>query len=166
MSEAQQNPQGASQKPQGAPSEPPEIAQIISKALLGVTKAKSLQLRLVKLMNRYANANKDSIIVALEYYKELNEIVAEARELRAELQAYLMYLVSKAPLNREDFLRAFTAILNVDFDKPETLITTILSDTFINTYINLILSVQTVGTTPSQHIVFQIPVQPLQGGKP
>jgi len=156
----------AQQKPQGAPSEPPEIAQIISRALLGATKAKNLQLRLVKLMTRYAKTNKDNIIITIEYFNELNEIVAEAKELRAELQAYLMYLASKVPLNREDFLRAFTTLINVDFDKPETLISTILSDSFINTYINLVLSVQSMGATPSQPIVLQIPVQPLQGGKP
>jgi len=54
----------------------------------------------------------------------------------------------------------------VDFDKPETLITTILSDTFISSYINLVLSVQTMGTAPAQPIVLQIPVQPVQGGRP
>jgi len=156
----------APQKPQEAPSEPPEIAQIISKALLAVTRAKNLQLRLVNLMSRYAKVNKDSVIVTIEYYKELDNIVAEARELRAELQAYLMYLASKVPLNREDFLKVFTTLINVDFNKPETLISTVLSDTFINTYINLVLSVQSTGTTPSQPIVLQIPVQPLQGGKP
>ena len=156
----------APQKPQGAPSEPPEIAQIVSRALLGATRAKGLQLRLVKLMTEYARTNRDNILVVIDYFKELNSIVAEAKELKAELQAYLMYLASKVPLNREDFLRAFAILNNVDLDKPETLITTVLSDTFINTYINLVLSVQSMGTTPSQPIVLQIPVQPLQGGKP
>jgi len=153
----------AQQKPQ-APSEPPEIAQILSKALLAITRAKSLQMRLVKLMSDYAKTNRDHILVVVDYYKELNDIVMEAKELKAELQTYIMYLASRVPLNREDFLRVFTTLNNVDFDKPETLITTILSDTFINAYINLVLSVQTMGTTPTQPIVLQIPVQPVQGG--
>jgi len=155
----------AQQKPQ-APSEPPEIAQILSKALLAITRAKSLQMRLVKLMSDYAKTNRDHILVVVDYYKELNDIVAEAKELRAELQTYIMYLASRVPLNREDFLRVFTTLNNVDFDKPETLITTILSDTFISAYINLVLSVQTMGTAPAQPIVLQIPVQPVQGGRP
>jgi hypothetical protein len=153
----------AQQKPQ-APSEPPEIAQILAKALLAITKTKSLQMRLVKLMTDYAKTNRDHILIVVDYYKELNSIVAEAKELRAELQTYIMYLASRVPLNREDFLRVFTTLNNVDFDKPETLITTILSDTFINAYINLVLSVQTMGTAPTQPIVLQIPVQPVQGG--
>ncbi len=153
----------AQQKPQ-APSEPPEIAQILSKALLAITKTKSLQMRLVKLMTEYSKTNRDNILVVIDYYKELNSIVTEAKELKAELQTYIMYLASRVPLNREDFLRVFTTLNNVDFDKPETLITTILSDTFINSYINLVLSVQTMGTVPSQPIVLQIPVQPVQGG--
>jgi len=155
----------AQQKPQ-APSEPPEIAQILSKALLAITRAKSLQMRLVKLMSDYAKTNRDHILVVVDYYKELNSIVTEAKELRAELQTYIMYLASRVPLNREDFLRVFTTLNNVDFDKPETLITTILSDTFISSYINLVLSVQTMGTAPAQPIVLQIPVQPVQGGRP
>jgi len=155
----------AQQKPQ-APSEPPEIAQILSKALLAITRTKSLQMRLVKLMSDYAKTNRDHILVVVDYYKELNDIVAEAKELRAELQAYIMYLASRVPLNREDFLKVFTTLNNVDFDKPETLITTILSDTFINAYINLVLSVQTMGTAPAQPIVLQIPVQPVQGVRP
>ena len=153
----------AQQKPQ-APSEPPEIAQVLSKALLAITRAKSLQMRLVKLMSDYAKTNRDHILVVVDYYKELNDVVAEAKELRAELQTYIMYLASRVPLNREDFLRVFTTLNNVDFDKPETLITTILSDTFISSYINLVLSVQTMGTAPTQPIVLQIPVQPVQGG--
>ena len=153
------------QKPQ-APSEPPEIAQILSKALLAITRAKSLQMRLVKLMSDYAKTNRDHILVVVDYYKELNSIVTEAKELRAELQTYIMYLASRVPLNREDFLRVFTTLNNVDFDKPETLITTILSDTFISSYINLVLSVQSMGTAPTQPIVLQIPVQPVQGGRP
>jgi len=155
----------AQQKPQ-APSEPPEIAQILSKALLAITKTKSLQMRLVRLMSDYAKTNRDHILIVVDYYKELNDIVAEAKELRAELQTYIMYLASRVPLNREDFLRVFTTLNNVDFDKPETLIATILSDTFINAYINLVLSVQTIGTAPAQPIVLQIPVQPVQGGRP
>ena len=91
---------------------------------------------------------------------------SEAKELRAELQTYIMYLASRVPLNREDFLRVFTTLNNVDFDKPETLITTILSDTFISSYINLVLSAQPIGTAPTQPIVLQIPVQPVQGGRP
>lgn len=154
----------AQQKPQ-APSEPPEIAQVLSKALLAVTRTKSLQMRLVKLMSDYAKTNRDHILIVVDYYKELNDIVAEAKELRAELQTYIMYLASRVPLNREDFLRVFTTLNNVDFDKPETLISTILSDTFINAYISLVLSVQTMGTTPAQPIVLQIPVQPVQGGR-
>ena len=153
----------AQQKPQ-APSEPPEIAQILSKALLAITKTKSLQMRLVKLMTDYAKTNRDHILVVVDYYKELNSIVTEAKELKAELQIYIMYLASRVPLNREDFLRVFTTLNNVDFDKPETLITTILSDTFISSYINLVLSVQSMGTVPTQPIVLQIPVQPVQGG--
>jgi hypothetical protein len=155
----------AQQKPQ-APSEPPEIAQVLSKALLAITRAKSLQMRLVKLMSDYAKTNRDHILVVVDYYKELNSIVTEAKELKAELQTYIMYLASRVPLNREDFLRVFTTLNNVDFDKPETLITTILSDTFISSYINLVLSVQTMGTAPAQPIVLQIPVQPVQGGRP
>ena len=155
----------AQQKPQ-APSEPPEIAQVLSKALLAITRAKSLQMRLVKLMSDYAKTNRDHILVVVDYYKELNDIVTEAKELKAELQTYIMYLASRVPLNREDFLRVFTTLNNVDFDKPETLITTILSDTFISSYINLVLSVQTMGTAPAQPIVLQIPVQPVQGGRP
>ena len=50
----------AQQKPQ-APSEPPEIAQVLSKALLAITRAKSLQMRLVKLMSDYAKTNRDHI---------------------------------------------------------------------------------------------------------
>ena len=153
----------AQQKPQ-APSEPPEIAQILSKALLAITRTKSLQMRLVKLMSDYAKTNRDHILIVVDYYKELNSIVTEAKELKAELQTYIMYLASRVPLNREDFLRVFTTLNNVDFDKPETLITTILSDTFISSYINLVLSVQTMGTMPTQPIVLQIPVQPVQGG--
>jgi len=155
----------AQQKPQ-APSEPPEIAQILSKALLAITRTKSLQMRLVKLMSDYAKTNRDHILVVVDYYKELNSIVTEAKELRAELQTYIMYLASRVPLNREDFLRVFTTLNNVDFDKPETLITTILSDTFISSYINLVLSAQPIGTAPTQPIVLQIPVQPVQGGRP
>jgi len=156
----------AQQKQTQAPSEPPEIAQILSKALLAVTRTKSLQMRLVKLMSDYAKTNRDHILVVVDYYKELNSIVTEAKELKAELQTYIMYLASRVPLNREDFLRVFTTLNNVDFDKPETLITTILSDTFISSYINLVLSVQTMGTAPAQPIVLQIPVQPVQGGRP
>ena len=153
----------AQQKPQ-TPLEPPEITQVLSKALLAVTRAKTLQMRLAKLMAEYSKTNRDHILVVVDYYKELNDIVAEAKELRAELQTYIMYLASRVPLNREDFLRVFTTLNNVDFDKPETLITTILSDAFINAYINLVLSVQTMGTAPTQPIVLQIPVQPVQGG--
>jgi len=41
----------------------------------------------------------------------------------------------------------------------------VLSDTFITTYINLLLSAQTAGTAGvSQPIVLQIPVQPAQQG--
>jgi hypothetical protein len=149
-----------------ASTEPPEVVQILSKALLAITRTKSLQMRLVKLMSDYAKTNRDHILVVVDYYKELNSIVAEAKELRAELQTYIMYLASRVPLNREDFLRVFATLNNVDFDKPETLITTILSDTFINAYINLVLSVQTMGTAPTQPIVLQIPVQPVQGGRP
>jgi len=56
----------AQQKPQ-APSEPPEIAQILSKALLAVTRTKSLQMRLVKLMSDYAKTNRDHILVVVDY---------------------------------------------------------------------------------------------------
>jgi len=134
-------------------------------ALHACIDAKNLQLRLVKLMTEYAHTDRENILVVVDYYKELNSIVARTREVRAELQAYLMYLASKVPLNREDFLRVFTALNNVDFDKPESLITTVLSDTFITTYINLLLSAQTAGTAGvSQPIVLQIPVQPAQQG--
>jgi hypothetical protein len=154
----------AGSQPQPSPSEPPEVAQVISKALLACVNAKNLQMQLVKLMREYASTDRENILVVIDYYKELRDIVDRAKELRAELLSYIMYLAGKVPLNREDFLRVFTTLNSVDFDKPESLIITILSDTFINTYINLLLSVQTVGTMPSQPIVLQIPVQPVQGG--
>jgi hypothetical protein len=158
-SKAQAGPQ-----PQPSPSEPPEVAQIISKALLACVKAKNMQMELVKLMSEYAKTDRENILVVIDYYEKLKSIVESAKELRAELLSYIMFLAGKVPLNREDFLRVFTVLNSVDFDKPESLITTILSDTFINTYINLVLSVQSMGTAPSQPIVLQIPVQPVQGG--
>jgi len=155
----------AGQAQQPTTPEPPELSKVIADALHACVVAKNLQLRLVKLMTEYAHTDRENILVVVDYYKELNSIVSATREVRGILQTYLMYLASKVPLNREDFLRVFTALNNVDFDKPESLITTVLSDTFINTYINLLLSAQTAGTAGvSQPIVLQIPVQPAQQG--
>jgi hypothetical protein len=152
-----------SKQPQPQPE--PEVAQIVSKALTAVVTAKTLQMKLVKLMTDYAKTqNRDNILITIDYFKDLNAIVSQARELRAELLTYLMFIVSKGiPLTlKEDVLTAFSILNSVNFDQPESLITTVLSDTFINKYMGILLSVQAVGVGAgaTQPIVLQIPVQP------
>ena len=157
---------GQAQQPTTPEPPPPEPSQVVANALQYCAKAKSLQLRLAKLMEEYAHIdNKESIFVLFKYYFEIQNIISETREVRGVLQAYLMYLASKVPLNREEFLKLFTILNTVDFGKPESLINTVLSDMFIYAYINLLLSIQTAGTVnPSQSIVFQFPIPSAQQG--
>ncbi len=145
------------------PQPEPDVMQVVQKALTAVVNAKTLQMKLVKLMTDYARtSNRDNILVVIDYFKDLNNIVDSAKELRAELLTYLVFLVSKGiPLTlKEDVIAVFSILNSVNFDKPEDLITTLLSDTFINKYMSILLSVQSVGVGGTQPIVLQIPVQP------
>lgn len=150
---------------------PPPQPDIVQKALTALVRAKGLQARLVQLIAQYSkllSANPDVLLIA-DYYKDFRDIQLAAKELRAELNTYLIYFTTKGvPLTLRQSVQKIFAILNsgTDQDSPEALLATVLSDTLIQEYMNLILTLQAslVPATGQQQVVLQIPVQPVAQG--
>ena len=141
-----------------------DIEVLVKGALQLTVFAKNLRKEVLQFKQEFADITPASlsdisanVIKLADYYRQLNEIANDAKELRDTMVDYLVELASKVPLNKEDYINAFNVLYSLNPYEPEK---TIASDVFLELYTSLVLSATYAkGGAPPTPVFIPMPLQ-------